>query len=392
MRIAVDVAAAINQRAGIGRYARGILDALARRHDPDWVLQIAPRPNDAAAQEWRSRFRYGRLVELPVTERYLWAAWQRLRLPLVPDLLARGLDVFYNPDFVLPPLAYAPGVCTVHDLGFMIVPQCSFPRLRELLLRAVPRSLEQASAIVAVSAHTRRDLITLLGVPARRIYVAGNAPDALFRPIADPAWRAGERARLAARLGTDLQEPFLLTVGTLEPRKNLVVLLDALAILRDRGRRILLVVVGREGWLFEPIYERVERHGLRSSVRFMRDGCDRDLLALYNLAAAMVFPSLYEGFGVPPLEALACGAVVVCSTSSSLPEVVGDAALPVSPYDERALADALERALDDEVLRAELRERGPCRARQFTWDAAAESVRTALRAAAGGPHPPTPSP
>jgi glycosyltransferase involved in cell wall biosynthesis len=318
-------------------------------------------------------------VQLPVSERYLWIAWQHLRLPLPPDLLAPRLDVFYNPDFPLPPLAYAPGVCTVHDLSFITVPQCAFPKLRALLLRTVPWALERARLVVAVSEHTRRDLVTLLGVPPQKVRVAANAVNPIFRPVRDANWRAAERRRLG------LPECFLLAVGTLEPRKNLVLALEALALLRERGQVLPLVVVGREGWLYEPIYERVETLRLRGQVRFLTDAGDADLLALYNLADVMVFPSLYEGFGLPPLEALACGAVVVCSNTSSLPEVVGDAALLVDPHDASGLERALERALDDTALRRDLAARGPAQARRYTWEASAASVLATLREAAQGP-------
>ena len=158
--------------------------------------------------------------------------------------------------------------------------------------------------------------------------------------------------------------------------------LEALALLRDRGQVLPLVVVGREGWLYEPIYERVDTLRLRGQVRFLTDAGDAELLALYNLADVMVFPSLYEGFGLPPLEALAFGAVVVCSNTSSLPEVVGNAALLVDPHDAAGLERALERALDDAALRRDLAARGPAQARRYTWEASAASVLATLREAA----------
>lgn len=315
MRIGIDYSAAVNQRAGIGRYARGVLGALAAAGARDWALGVAPRPNRTAYDGPRPYFARGRAVELPLSERLLWAAWYRARL------------------------------------------------------------------VMAVSENTKSDVVRLLGVPPGRVRVAPNAPDPLFRPCADEGWRTAERARLG------LPRRFLLAVGTLEPRKNLIRLLDALALLRDRGAFAgwegpPLVVAGREGWLYEPIYACVDSLGLRGQVRFMTGARDLDLLALYNLAGALVYPSLYEGFGLPPLEALACGAVVVCSNSSALPEVVGDAALLVDPYDVDGLAEAIARALDDEPLRRELGARGPGQARRYSWEASAASVRAALREAA----------
>ncbi len=388
MRIGIDVAAAVNQRAGIGRYARGVLGALAARDTRDYVLGVGPRPNATAYAGPLPRFAHERRVTLPISERWLWIAWQRARLPLPPDLLAPRLDVFYNPDFLLPRLAYAPGVPTIHDLGFITVPDCAFPKLRRHLLRAIPWSLKRARLVMAVSEHTKTDLTQLLDVPPERVRVAGNAVDRLFRPVGDEAWRASERARL------DLPRRFVLAVGTLEPRKNLVRLLEALALLRDRGDTVPLVVAGREGWLYEPIYAAVERLRLGSQVRFMRGPDDHDLLALYNLADVMVYPSLYEGFGLPPLEALACGTVVVCSNTSSLPEIVGDAALLADPYDVDGLAMTISRAMEDDELRADLTRRGPPQAQRYSWEASAASVLAALREAAGlpspRPSPPTP--
>ncbi len=379
MRLGIDYSAAINQRAGIGRYARGVLGALISFAERDYVLSVAPRPNAKAYDGVLPLFAHGRNVALPLSERLLWIAWHRARLPLAPDLLARSLDAFYNPDFLLPRLAYAPGVPTIHDLGFLTVPDCAFPKLRLHLERAVPWSVARSALVMAVSEHTKSDIVRLLGVSPERVRVAPNAVDAVFRPVESPQWRDAERRRLS------LPPRFLLAVGTLEPRKNLVRLLDAVALLRDRGKTLPLVVVGREGWLYEPIYEAAARHGLErdGQVRFLRDAGDRDLLALYNLARVMVYPSLYEGFGLPPLEALACGGIVVASNASSLPEVLGEAALLVDPYDVEGLADAIERAWDDDGLRADLASRGPARATCYSWSHSARAVYDALRESAG---------
>lgn len=379
MRLGIDYMAAVNQRAGIGRYARGVLGALGPLTTHDYVLRVVPRPNITAYDGALPSFARGRTVALPLSERLLWIAWHRAHLPLAPDLLARSLDAFYTPDFLLPRLAYAPGVPTIHDLGFLTVPECAFPKLRLHLERAVPRSTARSALVMAVSEHTKGDIVRLLGVAPERIRVAPNAVDAVFRPVEDPQWQEAEGRRLS------LPPRFLLAVGTLEPRKNLVRLLDAVALLRDRGKTLPLVVVGREGWLYEPIYEAAARHGLDrdGQVRFLRDAGDLDLLALYNLARVMVYPSLYEGFGLPPLEALACGAVVVASNASSLPEVLGDAALLVDPYDVEGLAHAIERAWDDDALRADLASCGPAQAARYSWSHSARAVYSALREAAG---------
>ena len=172
--------------------------------------------------------------------------------------------------------------------------------------------------------------------------------------------------------------PFILGLGTLEPRKNLPRLIEAFGRLKAGGAAHLLALAGGKGWLYDPIFSQVERLGLREAVRFLGYVADDDLPALYSLADAFAFPSLYEGFGLPPLEALACGAPTVVSTSSSLPEVVGDAALLVPPTDVDALADALHRLVSDEALRARLREAGPLQARQFTWEAAGRALHTTL--------------
>jgi glycosyltransferase involved in cell wall biosynthesis len=207
--------------------------------------------------------------------------------------------------------------------------------------------------------------------------VVPNGVDGQFRPA-----HTHTAAESAPPFG--LPDRYLLCVGTLEPRKNHVRLLQAFSQLRQKCSRprgdvwsrsvkssgVTLVIAGREGWKFEPIFREVARLGLRTSVRFLNDTSDNDLLALYQYATAMVFPSIYEGFGIPPLEAMACGVPVAASTGGALPEVLGDAALAFDPFDVDGMATALDRILHDEPLREVLRERGFRRAAEYTWSRA----------------------
>ena len=376
MRIGIDVMTARLQGAGVSRYARGVLGALADMDTRDWFMTVSPRLNHNGPLAPLPPFAHGRHIELPISAYHFRRAWLRWGLTVPPDLLAPRLDVFYTPDWPLLPLAYAKGVCTIHDLAFMIVPEIYNSALLAELTRGVPRMIERARLVITDVEHTKRDLVRLLNVPPERIRVAGCAADPLFRPISDRAWRAAEQARLG------LPDHFLLSVGTLQPNKNLVRLVEALALLRGQGWALPLFIAGGEGWLYEPMYKRVADLGLQGLVHFMGRVTDADLLALYNLTDVMVFPSLYEGFGLPPLEALACGVTVVCSNTSSLPEVVGDAAVLVDPYDSDALAQAIDRATHDNRLRHDLAERSLAQAGRFSWPKVAQTVLSTLREAA----------
>jgi glycosyltransferase involved in cell wall biosynthesis len=265
-------------------------------------------------------------------------------------------------------------VVTVHDLSFLRVPQCADPGLRAFLERAVPRSLVRAARVLADSENTKRDLIELLNVAPEKISVVPAGIEPRFQPVGDTALMAGVRARYK------LPEWFILTVGTIEPRKNLSRLITAYSQLRRQtGLPHALVIAGKEGWLFEGIYEQVAREGLSECVLFPGFVADIDLPALYTLADVLAFPSLYEGFGLPPLEAMACGTPVVTSDNSSLPEAVGSAALLVNAEDTDGLTEALARVLGDADLRGRLTELGRAQAARFTWPEAARRLLDAYR-------------
>ena len=369
MRIGIDYTSAARQSAGIGRFTRELIRAaLALDEDNDYRLLVAGRQPVAQAHLPRASRGY-RLVQTPISERNLVRLWHRLQIPLPVEVFLGRVDIFHSPDFVLPPVARAVKVLTIHDLSFLRVPECADPRLRWYLGQVVPRSVRRADFLLADSESTRRDLVELLGVPPDRVQVIYGGVDAMFAPVGDA--EALRRAREKYAHG----RPFILAVGTLEPRKNYPTLIRAFARARQAARLPhALVIVGRKGWVYEPIFAAVDDLGLHDEVIFPGFVPDEELPALYNAADVLVTPSFYEGFGLPALEAMACGTPVIVSDVSSLPEVVGEAGVRIDPRDEAGLAEAIVRVVGDSALRAGLREAGLRRAREFTWDRAAREL------------------
>jgi glycosyltransferase involved in cell wall biosynthesis len=386
LRVAIDCTAAVRQGAGIGRYTRELVRALlALDHDDEYILLAATgslpgrtferlnvtlpnlQPPTSNLQPLTSNVRWR---PVPVTDRLLNIIWHRLRLPLPAELLTGPVDVFHSPDFTLPPLARARSLLTVHDLSFLRHPESAHPAQRAYLVRTVPRSVARADHILADSQNTKDDLVELLGVPPNRVTVVYPGVEPRFRRVTDPDVLAGVRARYR------LPDRFILHVGTLQPRKNLVRLVEALERLHEASCQpaLHLVLIGAKGWLCEEIFEAIARPGVAERVIVPGFVDDADLPAIYSLAGLFVFPSLYEGFGLPVLEAMACGCPVVCSNASSLPEVAGDAALLVPPTDVDALTEAMARMLSDAGLRSRLVEAGYAQARRFTWEAAARQT------------------
>jgi len=361
VRIAVDYTSAVYQRAGIGRYTRGLVTALAGLGGGHrFVLVVAGQDGEG---EVPSDLGENLLVcRLPLSQRFWTVLWHRLRVPLPLDLFTGAVDVFHSPDYVLPPLRRGKRLVTIHDLSFLRYPEGAEPSLRRYLSTAVPRSVAEADLVLADSESTRQDVGELLGVRLSKVEVLYPGVGEAFRPVEDSA------ALTHVQELYGLSHPFLLTVGTLEPRKNIVAVLDAYAQLRrGKGFEHQLVIAGGLGWRYGGIFSRVEELSLEDSVSFLDYVPDEHLPALYSLADVLVFPSLYEGFGLPPLEAMACGTPVVTSNSSSLPEVIGDAGLMVPAGDTSALAEAIRMVLEDSHVRQELVSKGLSRAARFSW-------------------------
>ncbi len=308
---------------------------------------------------------------VPCRPGWLWTpvAW--------PWMLRREHVAVAHGVYLVPPLAPCPTVVTIHDVSFMAHPEW-FPR-RELRLmrRLIPLSARRATRLVTGSVHAAEEIARHLHVPREKIAVIPYG----LRPAAASVDRDEARAQVVARYG--LKERYVLAVGLLQPRKNLLRLLEAFARLAPARPDVQLAVVGATGWGNEPFHARLGELALGDRVVLCGRVPDADLWLLYRAAARLAYPSLYEGFGLPPLEAMACGTPVVASNTTAIPEVVGEAGLLCDPLDVAALAEALAAVLDDAALAARLSEAGPARAAQFTWAQAAAAYLQLFRELGG---------
>lgn len=349
------------RRAGVSHYVEQLIHHLGHIDRTNQYSLYTTRGVTADALDVPANFRV-RSSLLPTINPRVRIPWEQLYAPLL--LAATRADVFHGVLNVAPLLCPIASVITIHDLAFIRFPGTFRSYNRTYLDFATRLSARRAASILTVSEHTRQEVIGLLGIPPERVHVTHDAARSHFQPPAPD--------RLAEfRTRHQLPDQFLLYVGTLEPRKNLTTLLDAYAQV-VKSVPIPLMIGGGKGWLYTPVFERLDELGLRDRVHFV-GYIDEDELPLWYAAATLfVFPSIYEGFGMPPLEAMACGTPVITSNSSSLPEVVGDAGVMVSPTDANALAEAIVQVVRDETLRESLRERGLQRAGMFSWRTTAE--------------------
>ena len=361
MRVAID--ARKLHDFGIGTYIRNLLRHLARiDRDSEYVLLCRESDLEVASQ-LGPNFR----AVLEPSPNY--SLREQIHVPWV--LHREKPDVFHAPHYVLPPATRCRSVVTIHDCIHLMFPQYMRNRAAYFYARASMWSAaHQAHRILTVSQASKRDIIHFFSVPPEKVVVVYNAIEERFSDT--PSEEAIERVRERYQLN----HPFVLYVGNIKPHKNLVRLIEAFAELRRREfDELKLLIIGDEISKLPALRRAVHSHKLHKHVRFLGYLEDETLASLYRLASVFVFPSLYEGFGLPPLEAMASGTPVVTSNVSSMPEVTGDAAILVDPYSVDSIVEGIARVLTDPALSADLRRKGIARAREFSWDRSVQRTR-----------------
>jgi glycosyltransferase involved in cell wall biosynthesis len=348
---------------GIGTYIRNLLRHLTRI-DRQSEFVVLCRPEDV-----RTLAALGENLR-PVTETAgNYSIAEQLKVPL--KLRREGVTLFHAPHYVLPPLVRCRSVVTIHDCIHLMFPQYLPGRMAHGYARAsITGAARRATRVLTVSESSKRDILRFVDIPPEKIDVIYNAYDERFaiEPREEDVYRVRERYQL--------HDPFILYAGNVKPHKNVERLIEAFHLIRQRGLDdVKLVLIGDDISRYASLRRAVHHHQLHKYVRFLGFMPEETLAVMYRLAAVFVFPSLYEGFGLPPLEAMASGTPVVTSNVSSLPEVAGDAAILVDPLSPESIGDGVYRVLTDEQLRRSLRVRGAARAREFSWESSVRRVR-----------------
>ncbi len=371
MHIGIDAHAIGAQQGGNETYIRNLIVALAELDQKNQYTLYFSVAQAAAA--WRNRYANFSVRQLPPPTPLV-----RVPLALALELRRRPVDVLHV-QYTAPPFCPVPVVTTIHDLAFEHLPETFTRRGKAQLRLTVRRTARQAAQILTVSEFSRQDIIKTYRLPPERITVTHNGCEAQFTP--QPT-SEGEAEKIKHKFG--IARDYLLAVGSVQPRKNLLRLLRAYVLLREQqpSFQLQLVIVGRQLWLYKEVLREIKQQNFATDVIVTGYASDEDLPALYRSAVALVYPSLFEGFGLPPLEAMACGTPVITSNCSSLPEVVGKAALLVNPYEAADITQTIWKLAQDVPLRAQLREAGIEQARQFTWRAAAEKTLAVYQAIA----------
>jgi len=371
VRIAIDASSVPSQPAGAGVYAIELTRAMAARHSSDGFALFTRGHWLDESLEHRRNWRIERVAASSRVQRFLW---EQTRLPA--SLRSLGIDVLHSTHHTLPLLG-APSrrVVTIHDLTFLRIPR-RYPAVRRLYMQTLTRlSARLADAIIVPSETVRGDVIRLLGAPGAKVAVVYEAAGEQYRPV-DPA----DAAATARRYG--LEGPYILSVGSLEPGKNRPRLIRALHRLRGEGIPARLAVVGQKAWRYDAEIELVQQLGMQHEVVFLGYVPAPDMPALYAGAMLLALPSLYEGFGLPVLEAMACGTPVLTSALGATAEVAADAARLVDPRSVDAIATGLRELLPDADLRAAMSRRGLARAGAFSWSRAADETYEVYRGVA----------
>jgi glycosyltransferase involved in cell wall biosynthesis len=369
MNIGVDLSAIQTTKSGVEWYSHQLVTEMMEQLAPDEQLFLFSTRETGFEDEAVKRDNVHVIMsDFPYQE-----PWRQLLLPF--QLRKYEIDVCFFTNFVLSVLARCPMVLTIHDLSFKLFPRTHSLRRVIWARSLVPVSTRRSKHIIADSNNTKLDLLRFMNISDDKIEVVHLGAPSQFNPEPQP-----EDAEALKHYG--ISNPYVLFVGTLEPRKNLNFLIKGFEKAIQSNPDLHMVLAGRRGWMAQAIFDELERRDLLGKVHITGYVKDRHLPSLYREAAAFIYPSLYEGFGLPPLEAMACGTPVIVSKGSSLPEVVGDAGLYIDPLSVSELADAIKRVTGEPDLAADLIEKGLRQAAQFSWERAAKETLDILRDAA----------
>lgn len=368
--IAIDYTPAYEQGGGIGRYVRELTVALSQLDQTtDYKLFVSGATRTQLPQATAANFSW---KPTRLSPKWLARIWHRLRLPIPVEVFTGSVDLFHATDFVLPPtLPATKTLLTVHDLSFVRVPDTASPSLKAYLDNVVPRSVKKAGHVLADSQATKDDLIALYNTPPDKITVLLSGVSEQFEPVTDKKILQSVREKYYLN-----DKPYIFSVGTVQPRKNYSRVIRSLDQLRQRGIDIHYAIAGGSGWLEDEMYETIKETNMQDYVHLLGFVDDGDLPALYSNSECLVITSLYEGFGLPILEAMACGVPVITSNLSSLPEVAGDATLLVNPLDTEAITENLHQLLTSPTQRNQLRDAGFQQVNNFTWGESARHLKS----------------
>jgi len=359
MKICVDIQSAVARRAGVGRYTSSLIEELPRYAQNDELsgfffdFQHNALPVSVPNAQLRAnRWIPGRIVQ---------KAWKTISWPPF-NWFAGKADLYHFPNFILPPLTHGKSVVTIHDLAFLRYPETIEKRNLQYLTARIKDTVQRADAIITVSEFSAKEISKLLQVSPERIF-------AIHEGLSPHLVRPDDKEIVRTKQHHHLKRPYLLCVGTLEPRKNIPFLID---VFEQLDVDMDLVVAGMRGWKDEPIMERMATSSKADQIHYLSYVPEADLPALYAGTALFVFPSIYEGFGFPPLEAMSCGTPVLSSAAASLPEVLEPAAVIMPDFDPKAWADRIHAVLSDSSQQDALREKGLQHIKKYTWKACAQ--------------------
>ncbi len=372
MKILIEAQSLLRQRTGVGQYTYHLIEHLIplladKGHCLDLFYFNFLNKNKAIPQ-WRGAVENKQQTLLP--GRALYYSWKKFAFPPL-EWVTGSSDLLHFPNFIARPFNKGKAVVTIHDLSFVRYPQFAEKKNLDYLNHWIPDSVKRASRILVVSEFTKQELIDIYDVPEEKVVVAHNGVRSDFVPVNDAARVAALREKY------QLPDKFALAVGTLEPRKNYSLLVKAYQVLKKSHKKCPpLIFVGPPGWNkeYERLKKMVAEKKLEKSIRFLFYVDDEDMVPFYSAATTLLFPSVYEGFGLPVLEAMACGTPVICSNAASLPEVAGSAAITLPPDNPEEWAEALTLFWEDESKQKEMAEKGLVQSKKFTWQQTAEKT------------------